>query len=470
MRPGRTLAVASVLALLAVACTDTDAPTAPSEQHTVQALPGTWGLGTGFRLVSISAGQEHTCGIDTTGRAYCWGENLLGRLGTNGQGDSHVPVPVFSELRFKAVSAGGLHTCGLTREGAAHCWGAGALGTSASGNTSLVPVAVDGGHRFLRIDAGIAHTCALTYEKEVYCWGLNSSGQLGDGTTGSRTAPAKVEGDYEFRSISAGLRHTCGVTFGGEAYCWGDNSDGQLGHGTDVQSSTPVLVGVIPSSVDPVEEPELVPLELNAISAGGAPLNQGEPAHSCGITRRGLGYCWGDNEYGQLGHSNDDDSNLPVRVGFELSITDDDGVGVTSHGRIFPVLLGSISAGGAHSCGVNRIGRSDIGSTLLPRAPGIWCWGLNSSGQLGDGTTASSDEPVFIWPISRTVVVTPGPFARTRTVSTGFESVSAGGQHTCALTINGEPYCWGLNASGQLGDGTDDNRNEPVPVEPPFAP
>ncbi|MGH7589772.1 MAG: RCC1 domain-containing protein, partial [Gemmatimonadota bacterium] len=257
----------------------------------------------GLPLASISAGFRHTCAVASDGQAYCWGFNNAGQLGDgNGGTGSAIPVPVNGELAFQSISAGGFHTCGLTVGGAAHCWGdnsSGQLGDDGLGSNSDVPVAVVGGHTFESISAGRLHTCGVTTAGPAYCWGNNGSGSLGDGNGGidnDSDIPVLVLVVSAFESISAGDFHTCGVATLGNAYCWGFNEEGQLGKGDSgftTGSDVPVLVAGEHS--------------FEAISGGNR--------HSCGVADGGEGYCWGENDLGQLGDGNaGTDSDTPVRV------------------------------------------------------------------------------------------------------------------------------------------------------------
>jgi alpha-tubulin suppressor-like RCC1 family protein len=245
---------------------------------------------------SVSAGYLHTCGVTDAGRALCWGYNLFGQLGNGKWSWSRTtPVPVSSELRFAAANAGRYHSCGLTLDGAAYCWGYngdGQLGDTAAIPESRLPVPVLGAHFFTAVSPSEAHTCGLAAGGAAYCWGWNGDGRLGTGTTEPSAIPVQVAGGHQFASISAGFYHTCGVSTDGIGYCWGNNAGGQLGDGTMMSRTSPV----------PVASGH----RFAFLSAGGW--------HTCGLTTEGTAYCWGWNKYGQIGDATLNSSTLPVRV------------------------------------------------------------------------------------------------------------------------------------------------------------
>jgi alpha-tubulin suppressor-like RCC1 family protein len=160
--------------------TDSNVPVAVSGGHT---------------FASVSAGYLHSCGVTTSGAAYCWGWNGLGQLGNGTNTDSNVPVAVSGGLIFASVNAGHYwHSCGVTTSGAAYCWGYNGSGHLGNGtNTdSNVPVAVSGGHTFASVSAGYYHSCGVTTSGAAYCWGWNSFGQLGNGTNTDSNVPVAV--------------------------------------------------------------------------------------------------------------------------------------------------------------------------------------------------------------------------------------------------------------------------------------
>ena len=242
----------------------------------------------GLSFAAVSTGRMHSCGITTGGAAYCWGDNSDGQLGDGTTTQRGMPTAVLGGLTFVSIGVGVYHTCGVTTGGAAYCWG-----NDGSSLRSSSPLAVSGGLTFATVSAG-DHTCGVTTAGAAYCWGDNFFAQLGDGTTTTRTSPVAVLGGLTFATVSAGVSHTCGVTTAGAAYCWGSNATGQLGDGTTTRHMSPVAVAG--------------GLTFAVVSAG-----DGGP-HTCGVTVDGAAYCWGDNGFGQLGDGAGLDSNVPVKV------------------------------------------------------------------------------------------------------------------------------------------------------------
>jgi alpha-tubulin suppressor-like RCC1 family protein len=351
---------------------------------------------TGFRWEKIVVGEYHSCALDDAGRAYCWGHNSTGQLGDGTLTDRRVPTPVAGDRRFRWIAAGGLQSCGVTLDGDGYCWGRGvALGHGVWTN-SPVPVLVLGGHSWRSIDMGIWHACGVTTAGEGYCWGYGSNGRLGTGSTTDQAEPVLLAGRV-FEMISAGRDHSCGVAAGGAALCWGYGGWGQLGNGAGASALSPT----------PVSGTGLL---WDVVSAGGA--------HSCGVLQDGRGACWGYGYQGQLGVGARGYTFGPLVVagGWELASVDagahhtcattTDGAGLCwgygSEGQIgngdFPIaqqtpaevaggldfsfvsaagapyVLGE-SASGGFSCGITTNG-------------GIFCWGDNLYGQIGDGTSA----------------------------------------------------------------------------------
>jgi alpha-tubulin suppressor-like RCC1 family protein len=209
----------------------------------------------------VIAGASHTCGVTTDHRGYCWGANDFGELGDGTKIQRQKPALVAGGLSFRQVVPGGGwfpdfvepfvddgHTCGITTADKAYCWGlneSGVLG-SGTGANSLTPVAVAGGRRYGLLNTGWLHSCAVTTSAAAFCWGSNADGQLGVGSaTSSSFSPLRVAGGLELTAVSAGTlgRHSCSwTTTDHRAYCWGDNAAGQLGDGTTTDRPKPVAV------------------------------------------------------------------------------------------------------------------------------------------------------------------------------------------------------------------------------------
>lgn len=240
---------------------------------------------------SVSAGADHTCGITTDNRAYCWGNNDWRQLGT-GTAFSGTPVLVSNTLSFAKITAGTAFTCGITTGAETYCWGANSIGQVGDGGKISygnvfvsAPQKVVGGQTFQSVTLGNQFACALTQIGQGYCWGSNNS-KLGNGNGGTDSStPAQLGGGVLFQMISSGYGHSCGVTTTSLVYCWGANGSGQLGSNT-ANGSLPVRAGAI---------------EAAEVAASG--IGTGSGSHSCAISKDRLTvWCWGRNDVGQLGN------------------------------------------------------------------------------------------------------------------------------------------------------------------------
>lgn len=297
-------------------------------------------------ITDIVGGVIHTCALLSSGGVKCWGDNSFGQLGNNSTVDHFTPAYVDGLYSgVSAVASGESHTCVINEIGGVECWGwnsDGQLGDNST-TTRLIPVTVDGlPSGVIAISAGIAHTCALTDTGGVKCWGDNINGQLGDNTTTDRHTPVNVYGlTSGVTAISADGWHTCALTSTGGVKCWGNNYDGQLGDNTKTDRHIPVNVYGLTSGV-------------NSISTGSY--------HTCAIVSTGGVKCWGYNNHGQLG-----DNTTTLRL---------TPVNVTN----LPSGVLGINAGTYHTCAVTT-------------SNGIKCWGRNTEGQLGDNTTTERHTP-----------------------------------------------------------------------------
>jgi alpha-tubulin suppressor-like RCC1 family protein len=296
------------------------------------------------------------------------------------------------------------------------------------------------------VSAGGYHSCAVMTDGSVTCWGDNENGALGDGTLTNRRRPITVPGLTVIESVSAGGGHTCALTVAGGVKCWGGNGSGQLGDGTTTRHLSPIDVPGLTSGVAAIATGELhtciltdgggvkcwganklgqlgdgtttrrlTPVDVVGLTSGVAAISAGL-WHTCAVTVTGGARCWGSNYNGELGNGTTRKKPHPVDVS-----------GLTSG-------VAAISAGGVHTC-------------ALTTAGGALCWGGNFDGAVGDGTRISRTTPVNV-----------------SGLGSGVAAISAGGIHTCALTVAGGMKCWGRNADGELGDGTSHRRFVPTDV------
>jgi len=359
------------------------------------------GLASGVAAIAAGAGYEssRTCAITAAGGGKCWGRNRSGQLGDGTTTQRLTAVDVSGLTSgVTAIAIGRFHTCASTTGGGVKCWGDNSEGRLGDGSRTdrLTAVDVSG------LTSGVAaiasnesHTCAITTGGGVKCWGRNRYGQLGDGT--SESTPGDVSGlTSGMAAIAAGGGHTCALTTGGGAKCWGSNFNGELGDGTSVDER--------PTAVD-----------VSGLSSGVASIDAGS-SYTCAVTSGGGAKCWGRNVNGQLG-----DGTTTQRL------TAVDVAGLTSG-------VATIATGTSHACAVMTVGE-------------VKCWGSNSSGQLGDGTTTQR----------LTAVGVAG-------LTSGVKTISIGDRHSCALLNTGGVKCWGDNGQGEVGDGTTTQRLTVVDV------
>ena len=312
-------------------------------------------LGSERTALNISAG-DHTCAILDDDSVSCWGLNDYGQLGDGTNANRNTPTNVSNLGNGKtaiAISAGGYHSCAILDDGTVTCWGAGTEGrlgdgTNTNRNTPAKISSLGDGRTATAISSGLWHTCVILDDGTVTCWGSNFAGKLGDGTNTNRNTPTKISSLGDGRTataISAGGDHTCAILDDGSVSCWGWNEYGQLGDGTNTNRNTPTDVSSLGNG-----------RTATAISAGGF--------HTCAILDDGTVTCWGSNFAGKLGDGTNTNRNTPTQ-------TSNLGSGRTAV---------SITTGDIHTCAI-----LDDGS--------VSCWGSNTYGQLGDGTTTDRNTP-----------------------------------------------------------------------------
>ncbi len=354
--------------------------------------------------------------VDSTGRVILVGSGTAQVTATSGFVTGSTSIQVVPRA-IVSLDVGSDFTCGVANLGRGYCWGKGELDQLGVAADSLcheatapedVPCAISPRRfapavTFSAVSAGGLSACGIGSDSNIYCWGDNTAGQLGDGKRGTSVSDFAVRatvGTVRFKSVTVGGSHACALSTTDTAYCWGADGNGQLGDARHINSTTPI------------------PLAVNFETLKWSRLSAGE-SHTCGLTVGGTAYCWGSNEAGQLGTGSTTlDSDTPAAVAGGLTFIE-------------------ISAGGGHTCAVAVDGS-------------VYCWGANTSGQLGSG--GASNVPV----------ITPVPVSSLSNVV----EVSAGASHTCARTQGGQVYCWGSAAWGQVGNGaTTGLVASPIPVD-----
>ncbi|ROR04058.1 alpha-tubulin suppressor-like RCC1 family protein [Delftia acidovorans] len=372
--------------------------------------------GQGSRLV---AGEAHSLILNSEGKLWAWGSNSFGQLGDGTSTDRNRPVQAdlapLGGSKVVALATRTSHTLALDDQSRLWAWGEnfyGQLGDGTSAGRNR-PVQVDlaplDGSEIVAVAAGDYQTAALDEQGRIWVWGLDDVVSVDDNTIAKRTRPVQVDltplDGSKVVALAAGYFHTLALDEQGHLWAWGWNSDGELGDGTNADRNRPVQVDLAPLDGSKVVE----------VAAGGF--------HTLARDEQGRLWAWGQNSGGQLGDGTTIDRNRPVRV----DLAPLDGSKVVA-----------LAANTNHTVALDERGR-------------LWAWGFNHDGTLGDGTTVARNRPVQVdlAPLDGSKVV----------------AFAAGTHHTLALDEQGHLWAWGLNSSGELGDGTTVRRNRPVQVD-----
>ena len=328
------------------------------------------------------------------------------------------------------ISAGRGRTCAVRVDGGVACWGRYGLVDrfALAGLTDVVAITTADNPYF------DLHACVLHEDRTISCWGDGNGGKLGQGDASKHFLPVKVPRITDAVAVSAGDEHTCALHSDGGVSCWGWNSAGQVGGTTNPSYSpqrVPGLSDVVVISAgrnnncavhsdgdiscwgSPYSATDSGPQRFSARNAFTSVSNGSDRA--CAASVAGNVYCW---RYGQS-------PAAATRIGYLTDVVE-------------------VSVGNANTCVLHRDG-------------GVSCWGRNEAGEVGDGTTTPRQRPERVAGISDAVAVG---------VSKGSDNITA---HACALRADGSALCWGGNETGQLGDGTNQNRLVPTRAEPIVA-
>jgi uncharacterized repeat protein (TIGR01451 family) len=374
------------------------------------------------RFLSIFAvGASLTMAQQPAGTIRAWGLNFDSQLGDGLTGNAFSPESVEGLTNVVSVAAGRQFSLAVKSDGSVFAWGENNTGNLGIGSDAIVvkplPVPVTGfgsGSGVIAVAAGGNHALALKSDGSVWAWGRNGNGELGLG--GAQGIPATVNVPTQVVglgpgsgviAIAAGGVHSMALKSDGTVLTWGLNVVGELGAGLISNQTSPVQVtGFGPGS------------GALAIAAGAS--------HNLVLRSDGSVAAWGSNDTGQVGIGTNigpgRNFNTPVAVAGLGS-----GAGVIG-----------IAAGGNHSLAL----KSD-GSVLA--------WGFNKAGQLGNADPANADQGV---------PVAVSGFG----IGSGVIAIGAGGDHSLAIKSDGSEWAWGFNQDGELGDGTNVDKNAPVQV------
>jgi alpha-tubulin suppressor-like RCC1 family protein len=304
-------------------------------------------------VVQVSAGGYHTCAVNVDHQVYCWGRNNMGQLGNGSTTDSSVPVLVrgLEGARIYAVISGSLHTCAYEMKGRVWCWGSnrdGKLGAGIKDVFSSTPMLVLAPvEQVIGLSVGAIFTCAAGGTGQTWCWGDGSFGQTGNKIFTSSQLPQQITKTIpEVKLITSGWFHTCALSTNDEISCWGKNYEGELGNSSTVSRAETVTISGVHTKTG-----------VSFIAAGGR--------STCAATLDHQVYCWGKNDYGQVGDGIAKDQLFPKLIS-------------TSEAGIISLALGA-----SHAC-------------YLTENNQLWCWGANDHFQLGVSSPGMVTTPTLI--------------------------------------------------------------------------
>ncbi|MBK7958375.1 MAG: hypothetical protein IPK03_09800 [Bacteroidetes bacterium] len=364
---------------------------------------------TSAATTAYACNGEHTLVVDSNGIVYGFGRNTEGQLGDGTIVNKSLPVKVLKGAY---------------------------VGTTYLGDNPANPI--------LSITTGEFHSLALAADGSVYSFGYNVYGQLGDNTNVNKSLPVRVvKGAYAgttnlgdnlnnpILSVLAGWGYSLALAKDGTIYSFGDNTYGQLGNGNITASLVPVRA--------------IKGAYRGTTFLGDNPMNpivkiSGGVDHAMALAADGTVYTYGRNTEGQLGNGAIVNSSVPIKVLKGLYS------GATYLGDNLANPITAISAGRYHNVALAANGN-------------VFSFGLNTFGQLGDGTVTQRTTPV---------IVLKGSYAGTTNlgdnIANPIVSIASGWYHSISLAADGSVYTFGYNVDGELGDNTNVNKTTPIRV------
>jgi alpha-tubulin suppressor-like RCC1 family protein len=452
-------------------------------------------------IVAIAASTGYSVALASDGTVYTWGQDIYGQLGDNSGNSRPVPRVVEGLTQTVAIAAGNEFVLALTRTG--EVWRTGRLDNVADPSDRRPQPVTGLPSRIVAISAG-EHCLALDSTGSVWSWRQNDYGELGDGSTISRNVPQRIPSLNNIAAITARLSNSGAIDGDGTLWAWGNNKGGQIGDGQTTSRSTPITVEGL--------------TDITAVAAGFG--------HTVALRTDGTVWAWGRNQEGQLGI---DPGLLGVARSRPTQVSALSGVTSIAAGSLFTLALrsdGTVWAWGANFYGqlgtpnphpddhypssqvptripgLSGVVRIVAGGGAVDHAMaitadgGLWAWGRNDFGQLGDGTSTTRSTPQRVNGLADVISAAAGTshsVAATRSgsvwvwgnndrreLSEGGPSkilmpfqvgrleqviqVAAGRNFNLALKRDGTVWAWGTSDAGELGDGTTIVRSSALPV------
>jgi alpha-tubulin suppressor-like RCC1 family protein len=400
---------------------------------------------------SVATCELNAAAIKTDGSLWVWGNGGAGNLGDNNNRLIYRSSPIQTIAggnNWKSVAVGQAFHVAIKNDLTLWTWGGGSFDGVLGDNTIVQrssPVqTIAGGANWTDAECGVGHIIARKNTGQIWLWGYNYYGQLGDGTTVSKSSPVQtVASATNWKFVDAGYMNSAAIKEDGTLWTWGRNDIGELGDGTVLHKSSPVQT--VAGGTD-----------WKSVSSG--------RRFSAAIKTDGTLWTWGNNYRGQLGDGTIIDRSSPVQT----------------------------IAGGTNWLKLGRFNRVAAAAAIKTDGT-LWTWGLNSNGNLGDGTTVSKSSPVqtvaggtdwvetsigrfsgigiksdnTMWTWAESNRPVGGNWknvsAYTQEVTSSYwKKVACARKTTLAIKLDGSLWAWGDNGYGQLGTNDTVNRSSPV--------